>query len=80
MYIYICIQSLNTATSDQSNTLDTTTYFGLVNGPSSGCSQNLLGCYTLGVVNIWERRSRLTSQFVGLIYVISFLYMFVPAI
>ena len=32
---------------------DTTTCFGLVNGPSSGCSQNLRGDYTLGVVNIW---------------------------
>jgi hypothetical protein len=42
-YIYICmyIQTVNTTTSDQSNMQDTATCFGLVNGPSSGLSQNL---------------------------------------
>jgi hypothetical protein len=38
---------------------DTTTCFGLVNGPSSGCSQNLWGDCALGVVNVWVTRSRL---------------------
>jgi hypothetical protein len=53
IYIHIYIQSVNTTTSDRSNMQDTATCFGLVNGPSSGCSQNLWGDYTLGVVYIY---------------------------
>jgi hypothetical protein len=40
--IHVYIQSINTTTSDQSNMQDTSTCFGLVNGPSSGCSQNFM--------------------------------------
>jgi hypothetical protein len=63
IYIYVCVYIYIYIFSQltQQRQIRATTCFGLVDGPSSGCSQNLSGDYTLGVVNIWGTRSRLAS-------------------